>query len=161
METGSEADLPAEREEAGQAPRLPRSDVDARRPGHPASPAPEGPRPAVGLTWRLRGGNRLRAVRQRGCTASAGPIQVRFLRRVTDEPPTVAYAVGRSVGSAVVRNRVRRRLRAIVATVATDGTLGAGDYLIAARPPVGERSYAQLERDLRGALAGLTPQAAS
>ena len=28
------------------------------------------------------------------------------------EPPRVAYAVGRGVGGAVVRNRVRRRLRA-------------------------------------------------
>lgn len=30
------------------------------------------------------------------------------------EPPRVAYAVGRAVGTAVVRNRVRRRMRAAV-----------------------------------------------
>jgi ribonuclease P protein component len=31
-----------------------------------------------------------------------------------DEPPRVGFVVGRTVGTAVVRNRVRRRLRALV-----------------------------------------------
>jgi ribonuclease P protein component len=40
----------------------------------------------------------------------------------------VAYSVGRKVGGAVVRNRWRRRLRAIVAEAGTD--LRSGAYLV-------------------------------
>jgi ribonuclease P protein component len=36
------------------------------------------------------------------------------LRGVDANAPAVAYAIGRPVGNAVVRNRLRRRLRAIV-----------------------------------------------
>ncbi len=39
-------------------------------------------------------------------------------------PPRVAYSVGRRVGPAVVRNRVKRRVRAVLAEVAgPEGTL--------------------------------------
>jgi ribonuclease P protein component len=75
---------------------------------------------------------------------------------VADQPPSVAYAVGRPIGGAVIRNRVRRRLRALVAELARQGGLPSGHYLIAARPGAADRSYAELGRDLRAALAGLT-----
>src|SRR3954464_15965868 len=86
-ETRSEADLPAERQEAGQAPRLPRSDVDPGRPRRPAVPSPEGPRPAAPVTWRLSGGARLRAVARDGRSGSAGAVHVGSLPAVTDQPP--------------------------------------------------------------------------
>jgi ribonuclease P protein component len=45
-------------------------------------------------------------------------------------PPRVAFAVGRSVGSAPLRNRVRRRLRALAREHA--GELAPGWYLVGA-----------------------------
>jgi ribonuclease P protein component len=49
--------------------------------------------------------------------------------------PQLAYAVGRGVGSAVARNRVRRRLRA--AASACEPKLGTGvAYLVSAGPEV-------------------------
>ena len=43
----------------------------------------------------------------------------------------VAFAIGREVGTAVVRNRTRRRLRSVMTELAVpDGGLPAGDYLI-------------------------------
>ena len=42
----------------------------------------------------------------------------------------VSYAIGAAVGGAVVRNRVRRRLRALVAS----RRLADGSYLISASP---------------------------
>ena len=45
-------------------------------------------------------------------------------------PPRVAYAVGRSAGNAVDRNRVRRRLRALVHAHAAE--LVPGWYLVGA-----------------------------
>jgi len=85
---------------------------------------------------------------------------VRFLPGVADQPPTVAYSVPKAVGVAVVRNRVRRRLRALVARAASEGALAPGSYLVTARPPAGERTSAELGRDLHAALAHLAPRSA-
>lgn len=49
-------------------------------------------------------------------------------------PPRVAFAVPRRVGPAVVRNRLRRRVRAHLADRARAGTFPAGDWLIAIQP---------------------------
>lgn len=46
-------------------------------------------------------------------------------------PPRVAYAIGKRTGTAVVRNRVRRRLRAAVALHETELAAGAA-YLVSA-----------------------------
>ena len=73
-------------------------------------------------------------------------------------PPRVAYSVGRRVGPAVVRNRVKRRLRAVLAGVAgADASLppGPGAYLVSARPEAAERSYDELDLAVRGALERL------
>ena len=70
------------------------------------------------------------------------------------EPPRVAYAIGRPVGGAVVRNRVRRRLRA--ATRAHAGELAPGHaYLVHVAPGAAGRSYADLEAALERALCAL------
>jgi ribonuclease P protein component len=66
------------------------------------------------------------------------------------EPARVAFAVGRRVGSAVERNRVRRRLRALVRE--TPAPVPAGAYLIGAAPTATELSYAQLGAALDDAL---------
>jgi ribonuclease P protein component len=70
------------------------------------------------------------------------------------DPVRVAYALGRAVGSAVVRNRVRRRLRAIVRDLDAAGTLAPGLYLIGATPAVTGASAAELRGHLVAALPG-------
>lgn len=74
-----------------------------------------------------------------------------MVRRVpADGPPRVAYAIGRSVGSAVVRNRIRRRLRVIVAARVDD--LAPGAYLVAARREALSMPFTELEAKVGDAL---------
>lgn len=69
------------------------------------------------------------------------------------EPPRVAYAVGRSVGGAVVRNRVRRRLAGSMAARAA--ALAPGAYLVGAGPRAAEASFLELDGWLDAALSTL------
>jgi len=62
----------------------------------------------------------------------------------------VAYAVGRAVGTAVARNRLRRRLRAIVSERAE--RLPAGAYLVRAGPEAAGLGSADLRTALVRAL---------
>ena len=59
-------------------------------------------------------------------------------------PPRVGYSIGRVVGSAVTRNRIRRRLRALFDVRARAGTVPAGSYVVGCRPAAGSASFAEL-----------------
>jgi RNase P protein component len=56
----------------------------------------------------------------------------------------VAYALGRAIGPAVVRNRLRRRLRVML----VDSSLPPGLYLIGAQAGAARRSSSELAFDL-------------
>jgi ribonuclease P protein component len=63
--------------------------------------------------------------------------------------PRVAYAVGKRVGKAVVRNRLRRQLRAAVDSVPD---LDNGAYLVAADPSATRLSYEDLRTTVATAM---------
>ena len=65
-------------------------------------------------------------------------------------PPQVGYAIGKVVGGAVRRNLVRRRLQAVVASVAAD--LAPGTYLIGAGPAAVGATFPDLRAALLDAL---------
>lgn len=69
-----------------------------------------------------------------------------------DGPPVarVAYAVGRRVGGAVERNRLRRRLRAVVAELS--GVLSPGAYLVSAGGEAARLGHEELKRVVAGAM---------
>jgi ribonuclease P protein component len=56
----------------------------------------------------------------------------------------VAFALGRALGPAVVRNRVRRRLREVVRAAWSAGSLPPGDYLIGGSPDIASLSSDEL-----------------
>ena len=73
-----------------------------------AQPPVQGPLPPVGLIWPIRERSTFRAL-ARGRRRRRGVVMVTCaVVGPGSEPPRVAYAVGRGVGGAVVRNRVRR-----------------------------------------------------
>ncbi len=82
-----------------------------------------------------------------------GPITVTWLAGDPAEPPRVAYAIGRRAGGAVVRNRIRRRLRAITREVGAQ--LHPGAYLFGATAAAASLSYGDLRATVCQALDAL------
>ena len=66
--------------------------------------------------------------------------------------PRFGFTVSKKVGKAVVRNRIRRRLKAAVGELSSSARAGF-DYVVIARPAAADRVYADLKADLAEALA--------
>lgn len=99
------------------------------------------------------------ALRQHGRRARSGALRVTFVpvepvtsgdvvRAMSPPMPRVAFAVGRAVGNAVVRNRIRRRLRAACAELRP----AAGIYLLTATSVAATCGYGELRADMARAL---------
>lgn len=125
-----EAHVPAQHPEAQEDPWLPHADADPRGPSHHQGPAPARPRPPLGLIWRIRDRATFAAL-NRARRLEQGPVTLRYLPGPGSAPARVAVATTRRTGSAVARNRVRRRLRAAVALHEPELTTG-GAYLFGA-----------------------------
>ncbi|HVB45802.1 MAG TPA: ribonuclease P protein component [Streptosporangiaceae bacterium] len=70
-----------------------------------------------------------------------------LVRRDSDDPPRVGFIVSRAVGSAVVRNKVRRRLRHLAAGYLH--SLPGGSLLVLrANPPAATASQTDLAAEL-------------
>lgn len=65
----------------------------------------------------------------------------------------VAFAIGRHTGTAVVRNRIRRRLRAALGELAALGAVPAGAAVITAGPAVAHVPFGEVRAHLAQALA--------
>jgi ribonuclease P protein component len=70
-----------------------------------------------------------------------------------DGPPRVAFALGRSLGTAPVRNRARRRLRAVLE--ARRLTLPGGWLLVGASPAITRSTFQEIECDIDAILDAL------
>ncbi len=73
-----------------------------------------------------------------------------------DEPPArVGFTATRQIGGAVMRNRAKRRLRALAQSVLSVSGRPGHDYVLIARAAVLTRRFSDLENDLAAALAGV------
>ena len=81
-------------------------------------------------------------LRREGSFVRSGPLWCSVLLDPSLSRPHVAYALGRPLGSAVSRNRLRRRMREIVA--ARGSSLAPGWYLFGADAPALAMTFAEL-----------------
>lgn len=113
---------------------------------------------------RLRSAGDFARVRQFGRSFATASLVVRVVRQPALEapaardsaqlavPPRVGFSVGKRVGDAVVRNRVRRRLRELMRTRLARVAPG-WDLVVTARAPAATSTYAELDTDLDMLLA--------
>jgi len=109
------------------------------------------------LIWRIRERSAFTRLTVDGQRARAGVLWCTVLLDPPNSstPPRVAFSLGRALGPAVVRNRVRRRLRVALAAAFDAGLMPPGTYLVGARPAAATRSFNELVFDLQQLLAQL------
>ena len=91
-------------------------------------------------------------LRQRGRRAATPSLTIFMQPPAPRDPaPLVGITVSSSVGKAVVRNKLRRRLSAIFDQYFSSGST-SGRYLVIARPSAAARSFDELRSELFGAL---------
>lgn len=108
------------------------------------------PSPTVGRITSRAAFSEVRRARARG---ACGPVRAAFAPADEAAPgmfPQVGYAIGRRCGSAVVRNRLRRRARAVVREEAP--SLPSGAFLVRLEPGASALSAAEFRHDLTEAL---------
>lgn len=111
-----EANVPAQRAKASQEARLPTPDADSRGSGGAAGKAAQGSPAALRLSgelWRIGDQQSFRRLLASPRRARSDLLAVQWVP-LAEGPVRLAAAASRKVGGAVVRNRLRRRVRACI-----------------------------------------------
>jgi ribonuclease P protein component len=146
-----EAHLPAEQSRPQAAPRIPGKNGDGRR----AQGAERAPRA------RPQEAQRLSTLKKRAdfLAANAGkrlstPGFILLVRDRKDSDPgmRVGFTVTKKIGGAVVRNRMKRRFRALAREIVPTHGLPGADHVMIGRASGIEREFGLLRSDLTGAL---------
>jgi ribonuclease P protein component len=98
---------------------------------------------------RIRQRSTFVALRRPAGRAVAGPLRVSWVPpQPADAFSLVGYAIGRRCGTAVRRNRLRRRLRAAV----RQAQIAPGRYLVTAEPAASDLGFGELSSTVRSAM---------
>ena len=146
-----EAHLPAEQSGPQAAARVPVPHGDGRRPqGAQRAPRPR-PQEAQRLVTLTRRADFLAANAGR---RAATPGFVLLVRSRDDGDPAkrVGFTVTKKIGNAVVRNRMKRRFRALAREVIASQGIAGADHVMIGRAGGIERDFATLRSDLGRAL---------
>jgi ribonuclease P protein component len=119
----------------------------------PADGKPEGSAPHGRGPERLLKRKQFLAVR-RGDKRRGRFFLVEVLDRDDQAGPRVGYTVTKKVGNAVVRNRVKRRLREAVRTHAAGDMAAGKDYVIVGREDVLTAPFGQITAELSRRIRG-------
>ena len=88
---------------------------------------------------RLRLNRQFSYVYRRGTRASCSDLSILYVKNAQKR---VGFSIGKKVGTAVVRNRVKRRLRECFRHRV--GMMNPGFYVVVVRPSAAQKSYAEL-----------------
>jgi ribonuclease P protein component len=110
------------------------------------------------LIRRLSRRDDFHALRHDGRWVRRGPLGIAFRQSIDPgDVVRVAYAISRPVGTAVVRNRLRRRLRSILVEIERSSTgMPTGDDLVRVRPEASDATYNELRQCLTDAVDTLS-----
>jgi ribonuclease P protein component len=156
-----EADLSTEQSRSRTSPRLPHPLGDPGRPERTARPPQPRPQEAVGLTDPAGAASLTTlTIRRDFLAANAGkrapmPGFVLLVRDRQDGTPDmrIGYTVTKKVGNAVVRNRMKRRLRELARALLPQNGIRGADHVLIGRNGGIERDFAQMKSELAKALA--------
>lgn len=107
---------------------------------------------------RLIDSDAFRVTVRSGRRCGSGTLVVHLDVQPPGPPARVGFVVSKAVGNAVVRNRVKRRLRHLTREhlPALAGLPGSAVLVVRALPAASTAPYAELEGDLRRCLARVT-----
>lgn len=149
-----EAHFPAQQPRSRAPSRLSGADGDGRRAGDLEGPARARPQEAVGLTILTRRADFVAANAGRRAPTPGFVLLVRD-RAEGDATRRIGFTVTKKIGGAVVRNRMKRRFRALARDLLpTHGRAGA-DHVLIGRGGGVERDFASLRAELERALTKL------
>ncbi len=108
--------------------------------------------PAVSLCVLTKRTDYLKAASARRQGTAGFLLQARD-RSDGDPQSRIGFTASKKIGNAVLRNRAKRRLRALAREVLSHQAVSGWDYVLVARPEATvSRSYADLRLDLEQAL---------
>lgn len=119
----------------------------------------QGPRPSVGLIHRIRTRAEFDHLGRAGRRVRNDVLWCSYLPDPAISPPRVAFAIGRAQGPAVVRNRLRRRLRPILSALSTAHSLPNGHLLVGINRSKIDQMFAMTTDDLTATVADLLHRA--
>lgn len=104
----------------------------------------------------VRGQQQFELLKRSGTRRSHGPVRMTWVSQPEINSARISFAISRSFGNAVERNRIRRQLREILRDEETQGALPSGLYLFSVRPEAKFTDFAQLRTHVRSILASVS-----
>jgi ribonuclease P protein component len=160
-EDDRETDVSAEPPRAQAPPRLPRPHGHQGRAKGSEPPPGQGPQEAQRLILRQRGGL-FRLTRRgeylrvnQGHRAATATLVALANARADGGPARIGFTCTKKIGNAVIRNRVRRRLKEAARVHFPALSRPGADYVLIARETTAEAPWACLLDDVKTALVRL------
>jgi ribonuclease P protein component len=152
-----EAHLPAEQPRPQAASRVPQPHGDRGRPQGPERPPRPRPQEAQRLITLKKRADFVAANSGKRATTPGFILLVRD-REDSDSSMRVGFTVTKKIGGAVMRNRMKRRFRALAREVVPTKGIAGADHVMIGRAKGVEREFGLLRSELLGALERLRGQ---
>ena len=146
-----EAHLSTEQSGPSAAPRVPSPQRDGRRPQDSERTPGARPQEAQRLVTIRKRADFLAANAGKRAATPGFVLLVRD-REDRDAAMRVGFTVTKKIGGAVVRNRMKRRFRALAREIFPNEGFAGNDHVMIGRPDGIERDFELLRRDLSGTL---------